>query len=182
MSRIGKKLITIPSGVTVKIDQGNLVSVKSAKGELVKQFSNDFEIIQENGVLKIYPKKENKNLSTLWGLFRALLANMIKGVSEGYEKKLEIEGIGYKAQLVGDKLVLNLGLSHPVEFITPKGINFKVEKNIITVSGIDKELVGQVAADIRAFKKPEPYKGKGIHYLGETIRRKAGKKAVATTG
>jgi len=116
----------------------------------------------------------------LWGLSRAILANLVKGVTEGYEKKLEIEGVGFRAAVQGNKLVMSLGFSHPVEIEAPPGIDFKVEKNVITVSGIDKELVGQVSADIRSRKKPEPYKGKGIRYQGEVIKIKAGKKAVSS--
>ena len=179
MSRIGKQLINIPDGVDVKI-QDSLVMVKGPKGELTQEIPMEIGVEIEDKKIKIAPKKKTKNSQAFWGLFRTLIFNMIKGVTEGYEKKLEIEGVGYKVALEGNKLVLNLGFSHPVEVKAPDKIEFKVEKNLITVSGIDKQLVGQVTADIRAKKKPEPYKGKGIHYLGEVIRRKAGKKAAGT--
>jgi len=135
---------------------------------------------KENMELSIKPIKESKDKSALWGLFRSLIFNMIKGVTEGFEKKLEVNGVGFRVAVQDNKLVLNLGFSHPIEIKTPEGISFEVEKNIITVSGIDKQMVGQVAANIREQKKPEPYKGKGIRYIDEIIRRKAGKKAVGT--
>ena len=183
MSRIGKQPIIIPDKVDVRID-GGLLTVKGPKGELKRQIHRYIEVMAEDGNILIAPGKEaalkDKKVMALWGLTRALVFNMVKGVTDGYEKKLEIEGIGYKAALQGEKLVLNLGFSHPVEFAAPKNIGFKVEKNVIIVSGADKELVGQVAASIRALKKPEPYKGKGIRYQGEVVRRKAGKKVVST--
>lgn len=177
MSRIGKQPIVIPSGVTVKID-GNLILVKGPKGELKKEIPAEIQVALKDNQIVLRPAKETKKTSALWGLSRALLANLIEGVTRGFEKKLEIEGIGYKMMLQGRDLILSLGFSHPVQFKTPAGIDFKVEKNVIEISGIDKELVAQTAANIRALKKPEPYKGKGIHYVGEVIRRKAGKKAV----
>jgi len=183
MSRIGKQPIIIPDKVDVKID-GNLIMVNGPKGELKRQTHEAIEIKIEDGKILVAPKKEaglkDKKVMALWGLTRALVFNMVKGIVDGYEKKLEIEGIGFKAVSQGEKLVMSLGFSHPVEFAAPKGIGFKVEKNVITISGADKESVGQVAAAIRVLKKPEPYKGKGIHYLGEVIKRKAGKKAVST--
>lgn len=186
MSRIGKKPIIIPESVKVEI-KGENVIVKGNKGELsqivpslfelsLKDSSNDSQIKE----LVIAPKRKGKNSSALWGLFRSLISNMIHGVDEGFEKKLEINGVGYRAILEGKTLVLSLGLSHPVKIEAPENIEFKVEKNIITVSGIDKQLVGQMAAEIRDQKKPEPYKGKGIKYIDEVIRRKAGKKAVGS--
>jgi len=135
---------------------------------------------QENGTLVVVPVAETKRTPALWGLTRAIVAHSVEGVSKGFEKKLEIEGIGYRVNLDGKDFVFALGFSHLVRFPAPAGIEFKVEKNVITVSGFDKELVGETAAKIRALKKPEPYKGKGIHYQGEVVRRKAGKKA--TTG
>jgi len=178
MSRIGKKPILIPENVEIKIE-GQKVIVKGPKGELMKEIPSGIKVELKDKEIIVSPQVQIKKIAQLWGLTRALIFNLIKGVTEGYEKKLEIEGIGYKALVQGNKLILNLGFSHPVEIEAPEGIKFQVEKNIITVSGSDKELVGQVAANIRAKKKPEPYKGKGIKYFGEIIRRKAGKKAVA---
>lgn len=187
MSRIGKQQIIIPPGVEVDIETTqNVLRVRGSKGELQKRFSellNIEKIDNPPGKIIVTPKnKSNKLAKRLWGLTRTLIFNMIKGVSEGFDKKLQIEGVGYRASVEGGKkIVLNLGFSHPVLVEAPSSIEFKVEKNIITVSGIDKETVGQVAADIRAFRKPEPYKGKGIRYVGEVVRRKAGKKAVASS-
>lgn len=182
MSRIGKQPIIIPDKVEVEIS-GDLIVVKGPKGELKRRIHEAVGAKIEDNRILIAPKKDvalkDKKVMALWGLTRALVFNMVKGVRDGYEKKLEIEGIGYKVALQDNSLVLNLGFSHPVRFEAPEGISFKVEKNVITVAGIDKELVGQVAASVRALKKPEPYKGKGIHYLGEVIKRKAGKKTVA---
>lgn len=176
MSKIGKQPIEIPVGVEVKID-GNFVIAKGPKGESKRELPEGIKAeIKENYIL-IIPNIDQKQIGALWGLSRALVFNLVKGVSQGFEKKLEIEGVGYRANLQGDKLILSLGFSHPVEVEAPTGIKFVVEKNVITISGIDKEIVGQVAAKIRALKKPEPYKGKGIRYQGEIVRRKAGKKA-----
>ncbi len=176
MSKIGKKPIEIPSGVTVEVGKDNKVKVKGSKGELESVFNAEIKVeIKDNQVL-VKPVKELKEFYALWGLTRALIANMIEGVSKGFEKKLELQGVGYKVALKGDTLDMALGFSHPVIVKCPEGIKFEVEKNIITVSGIDRQAVGQVAANIRAFKKPEPYKGKGIRYLGEQVRRKQGKK------
>ncbi|MBU6415374.1 50S ribosomal protein L6 [Patescibacteria group bacterium] len=181
MSRVGKKPIIIPSGVAVSQESGVAI-VKGPKGELRRNMvpEIDFDIGEKEITAKIILK--TKRSQALWGLYRALLQGMVDGVTKGFEKKLEIEGIGYKAVLDGNNLVFSLGLSHPVRFDAPLGIQFKVEKNVITVSGIDKELVGEIAARIRRLKPPEPYKGKGIHYQGEHIRRKTGKKATATAG
>lgn len=180
MSRIGKKPIILSDKVTAEIG-GGLIVVKGPKGELSWQLPQGVNIIKEGNGLKVQAGSagQKDKFSAMWGTARSLVANMVTGVTEGYEKKLEIEGIGFKAQLQGKNLVLSVGLSHPVELKTPEGISLKVEKNIITVSGVDKALVGEVAANIRKIKKPEPYKGKGIHYLGEMVRRKAGKKAMA---
>lgn len=182
MSRIGKKPITIPEGVEVKIDE-HQIKVKGPKGELTKSIPAQIEVSlkQSEGQkeLVVIPRKKSaKNIRALWGLFRALIFNMVEGVTKGFEKKLEIEGVGYRVALEGDKLVLSLGFSHPIEIKAPEGIEFKVEKNTITISGLDKQLVGQMAAKIRAQRRPEPYKGKGIRYADEVIRRKVGKKAV----
>ena len=179
MSRIGKQPIQIPANVQVNISQDE-VKIKGPQGELNQSIPSQLKLILEEQELKVIPQGKSKNTSALWGLFRSLIFNMVQGVSQGFEKKLEIEGVGYRASLQGNKLILNLGFSHPIEIEAPEGIEFKVDKNIITVSGIDKQLVGQLAAKIRDQRKPEPYKGKGIHYLGEVIRRKAGKKAVGT--
>lgn len=176
MSRIGKKPITIPEGVEVKIE-GRKVIVRSEKGELQKNFQPEIEIKTKEGKILVGLFVKTKKAKAFWGLTRALLQNMVKGVKEGYEKKIEMEGIGFKALLEGNDLVLYVGFSHPVKFKAPQGIKFLVEKNTITISGIDKELVSQTAANIRKIKPPEPYKGKGIRYVGEVIRRKAGKKA-----
>lgn len=179
MSRIGKQPIQIPENVEVKIIQDG-IKVKGPKGELNQSIPSQIEVALKEKELVVTPRQKTKETPALWGLFRSLIFNMVQGVSQGFEKKLEIEGVGYRASLQGNKLVLNLGFSHPIEIEAPEGIEFKVDKNIITVSGIDKQLVGQMAAKIRAQRKPEPYKGKGIHYLGEVIRRKAGKKAAGT--
>jgi len=179
MSRIGKQPVNIPDGVEVEND-GFEIKVKGPKGELIQEIPSEIKIEIKDKEVIVTPKRKTKNSPALWGLLRTLIFNMIEGVVNGYEKKLEIEGVGYRATLEGDKIVLNIGFSHSVDIQAPEGIEFKVEKNLITVSGIDKQLVGQVAADIRAKKKPEPYKGKGIHYLGEVIRRKAGKKTAGT--
>lgn len=183
MSRIGKQPIIIPDKVEVKID-GDLIVVKGPKGELQKKLPPKIKADINEGKIIFKPESEeyllDKKVLALWGLSRALVANLVKGVKDGYEKKLEIEGIGYRASVQGNKLVLSLGFSHPVEIETPQGIEFKTEKNVIVISGIDKELVGQVAADIRSRRKPEPYKGKGIRYQGEVVKIKAGKKAVST--
>ena len=181
MSRIGKKPIQIPQGVEVKID-GSKVAVKGAKGELSQEFRPEIKIeIKENQIL-VFPQKEGRQTQALWGLTRALVANMVKGVTEGFEKKLEIQGVGYKAEIKEEGLVLSVGYSHLVKIKIPEGISILVEKNIITISGIDKGLVGQTAAIIRKTRPPEPYKGKGIRYVGEIVKRKVGKRAAGATG
>ncbi len=175
MSRIGKQPINIPEGVEVKIENKTII-VKGPKGELVQKVCPRVLISQTGRVVKVEVENpEDKSQRALWGLFNRLVNNMIQGVTSGFEKKLEIIGIGYKAVLEAGKLILNLGYSHPIIFKIPKGIEIKVEKDVITISGVDKQLVGQAAAEIRAFRKPEPYKGKGIKYFGEIVRRKAGK-------
>ncbi len=179
MSRIGKKPIVIPAGVTVTINDG-LVSVRGPKGELTRRLDPDMDVVIDAGHMTVSPRHHGGKSSALWGLWRSLLANMVEGVASGFEKKLEIEGIGYRASMEGAVLNLQLGFSHPVHFPVPERIAIRVEKNMITVSGADKEMVGAAAARIRALKNPEPYKGKGIHYYGEVIRRKTGKKAVAS--
>ncbi len=173
MSRIGKNPITIPQGVEVTID-GTKVTVKGPKGTLTQEFLKDVEIKNEDG--KIIVSLVNEKASNIHGLTRTLIHNMIVGVTDGFEKALEINGVGYRAQKQGNKLVLTLGFSHPVEVEAPEGITIDVpSQNSIIVKGIDKQLVGQVAANIREYRLPEPYKGKGIKYVGEHIRRKEGK-------
>ncbi|HLA26106.1 MAG TPA: 50S ribosomal protein L6 [Patescibacteria group bacterium] len=182
MSRVGKQLIIIPSGVTVRIE-GQKVSVKGPKGDLERTFHSNTVIVLNGREISVSVKNPEEGFDRgLWGLSRVLISNMITGVTEGFSKKLEIAGIGFKAQVQGNKLVLSLGFSHPVELEFPKNISAVVEKNLVTVSGIDKEQVGQFAATIKLLKKPEPYKGKGIKYQGEKIRRKAGKAAKAAGG
>lgn len=178
MSRIGKKPILIPQGVEVKIE-GEEVLIKSPKGELRKEIPPEIGIELKEGKIFVFSKIESKKTKALWGLTRALLANMFQGVTQGYEKKLEIEGLGFKAFLEEKDLLLEVGLTHPIKIEALEGIKFSVEKNIISVSGIDKEKVGQIAAKIRSVRPPEPYKGMGIRYLGEQIRKKVGKKVVA---
>lgn len=180
MSRIGKKLIEIPATVKVEIS-GQDVKVSGPKGELKMNIHQDINVENKDGKLFVSPKRNLiKSERGLWGLYRALIFNMIEGVNKGFEKKLEIEGVGFKAAIVGDELVMNLGFVNPVKIKKPEGINFLVEKNVITVSGVNKELVGQTAAVVRKTKKAEPYKGKGIKYQGEKIRRKEGKKVVTS--
>ncbi len=178
MSRVGKKPIKIPQGVEIKIE-ADRVTIKGPKGEISQEIPSGILVEKKENEILLSPKKEAKRMSAMWGLARALLQNHVKGVSEGFEKKLEIRGIGYKAALKDDKtLQLDVGFSHPVILKIPDGIKVSVEKNIIAVSGVDKQKVGEFAAEIRATRKPEPYKGKGIRYLGERVRRKEGKKAV----
>ena len=175
MSKIGKKPIAIPSGVTVAIANGS-VSVSGPKGNITLPLLEWVDAAIENNELVLTTKKNIKQASANWGTLRALLQNAVLGVTEGFKKVLEIEGVGFRATLEGKTLVLSIGFSHPVRYDAPEGITITSEKNVVTISGIDRQLVGQVAAQIRALKKPEPYKGKGIHYQGEIIRRKAGKK------
>ncbi|WP_284141025.1 MULTISPECIES: 50S ribosomal protein L6 [unclassified Virgibacillus] len=177
MSRIGLKPIEIPSGVEVKFN-GNTATVKGPKGELTRTFHSDMKIkIEENTIFVERPSNDREHRS-LHGTTRSLIANMVEGVHQGFEKKLEIIGVGYRAQKQGTKLVVNAGYSHPVEIEPEKGIEIEVPKNTeIIVKGIDKEAVGAIAANIRAIRPPEPYKGKGIRYVGEYVRRKEGKTA-----
>jgi len=175
MSRIGKMPIDLPSGVEVKID-GSSVTVKGSKGELSRTFTERVGFINEDGVVTLTRDGDSPQAKALHGLSRALLYNMVQGVSEGFSKELEIQGVGYRAALKGSDVELQVGFSHSVNVEAPEGITFDVpEPTKIIVSGIDKEMVGQVAADIRKVRPPEPYKGKGIRYLGEHVRRKAGK-------
>ena len=187
MSRIGKKPIEIPQGVTVDIS-GSTVKITGPKGELSRSLPARVHVEKaENQILvslgeKRSGSRELHNPKALHGLVRQLLSNMVEGVVRGYEKKLEIEGVGYKAQVQGQDLVLDVGFSHTVKITGPAGVNFAVDKNVITVSGIDKEAVGQTAAKIRKVRPVEPYKGKGIKYQGEYVRRKLGKRVAGTTG
>ncbi len=176
MSRIGRMPIAIPAGVTVDIAENNKVTVKGPKGTLERVMVPEMEIKVDGGVATVARPNDLKRMKSLHGLTRTLLNNMIVGVTDGYEKVLEINGVGYRAQKQGKKLVLSLGYSHPVEMEDPEGIETVLEgQNKITVKGIDKEKVGQYAAEIRDKRRPEPYKGKGIKYADETIRRKVGK-------
>ena len=175
MSRIGRLPIAVPSGVDVTID-GRTVTVKGPKGTLSRSLHPDIAVSQEDGSIVVTRPTEQKTHKQLHGLTRTLVNNMVVGVTDGYRKGLEITGVGYRASKVGEKLQLNLGYSHPIEIDPPAGISFEVENPTrLAVVGIDKELVGQVAAQVRATRKPEPYKGKGVRYAGEYIRRKAGK-------
>jgi large subunit ribosomal protein L6 len=176
MSRIGKLPVVVPAGVTIKLEDGNVLTVKGPKGELSRRLSPDMNIAQEDGQLVITRPNDLKRFKALHGLTRTLIKNMVVGVTDGYVKRLEINGTGYRAAKEGKKLTLNLGYSHPVVMTDPEGIESVVEgNNKIVISGIDKEKVGQYAANIREKRPPEPYKGKGIKYETEHIRRKAGK-------
>jgi len=175
MSRIGRKPIEIPAGVKVEIGDGE-VQVKGPKGSLSYKINKDLAIEKKDNHLIITRSSDDRKIKALHGLTRTLINNMVIGVSQGFQKSLEIVGVGYRAALQGKTLTLYLGYSHPINYKPPEGIEIQLsQKNVITVSGIDKQLVGQVAAEIRAFRKPDPYKGKGIRYLGEQIRQKAGK-------
>ena len=176
MSRIGRAPITIPDKVEVSIDGGQVV-VKGPKGELKRRFRREVTIEQQDGELRVSRASDEPKVRALHGLSRALLNNMVVGVSEGFEKKLEVHGVGYRPEKQGKTLILNVGFSNPVRVDPPDGIDFEVDERAreIRVSGADKELVGQVAADVRKVRPPEPYKGKGIRYAGEYVRRKAGK-------
>ena len=175
MSRIGRLPVAIPAGVEVKIAEGNVVTVKGPKGTLERALPTEMEIKVEDGHVVVTRPNDLKKMKALHGLTRSLIHNMVIGVSEGYKKVLEVNGVGYRAAKQGNKLTLNLGYSHPVEMIDPEGIESAVDGNKITVSGISKEKVGQYAAEIRDKRRPEPYKGKGIKYADEVIRRKVGK-------
>jgi large subunit ribosomal protein L6 len=175
MSRIGRLPIAVPSGVDVTID-GRTLTVKGPKGTLTREVHPDIAVSREDDRLVVTRPTEQKTHKQLHGLTRTLVNNMVVGVTDGYRKSLEITGVGYRAAKVGEKLQLNLGYSHPIEIAPPQGISFEVENPThLSVVGIDKELVGQVAAQVRSTRKPEPYKGKGVRYAGEYIRRKAGK-------
>ncbi|MBI5510005.1 MAG: 50S ribosomal protein L6 [Deltaproteobacteria bacterium] len=178
MSRIGRKPIAVPEKVKVDV-HGNAVKVSGPLGELNAIFPPEVPVTVDKGVIHVGAPKPTRQNRGYMGLVRALLANMVKGVTKGYEKKLEINGVGYKCEAKGETLVFALGYSHPIEFTLPKGVKAKVEKQTqITLTGVDRQAVGQAAAQIRSFRKPEPYKGKGVKYSDETIRRKVGKAGV----
>ena len=175
MSRVGRLPIVIPAGVDIDVTDNHVV-VKGPKGSLERDIPPLLSVVREDGQLRVERPDDQKRARELHGLTRTLINNMVVGVTEGYRRGLEIQGVGYRAQLVGQKLQLNLGYSHPIEIDPPEGIAFEVENPTrISVSGIDKELVGRIAAKVRACRKPEPYKGKGVRYAGEIVRRKAGK-------
>jgi large subunit ribosomal protein L6 len=177
VSRIGRKPIDVPDGVTVDVKPG-AVSVKGPKGELSQMVSADMKVSQENGTLTVERPTDRGEHRALHGLTRSLIANMVVGVTDGYEKRLEIQGVGYRARLQGKSLELSVGYSHPVQITAPDGIEFEVpQPTQVIVRGIDKQLVGEIAARIRRTRPPEPYKGKGIRYAGEHVRRKVGKRA-----
>ena len=177
MSRIGKQPIAIPDGVTVEVDDG-LVTVKGPGGELSQRVVRDLRVIVDGGEVRVERPSDERDHRALHGLTRSLIANMVEGVTKGYEKRLEIQGVGYRAALKGSELELQVGFSHPVTMSPPAGIEFEVPApNRIVVKGIDKQLVGEIAANVRKIRKPEPYKGKGIRYEGEYVRKKAGKAA-----
>ena len=181
MSRIGAKPIAIPTGVKIKIEDRD-VHVEGPKGKLVTTLPTGINARQENGELTAMRETETNELKAFWGLARSLLANAVRGVTEGFTKELDIVGIGYRAQVEGKAINFSLGYSHPVEFPIPEGIEVKIDKNThITVSGADKQLVGQTAANIRSLRKPDPYKQKGIRYTGEHLKKKAGKTGATQT-
>ena len=182
MSRIGNAPISIAQGVTIDIDKSNHVTVKGPKGELSEKIDSDFTFTQEDGVLTVVRPTEQKRHKSLHGLYRSLINNMVVGVSEGYKKELELVGVGYRVASTGNMLELTLGYSHPIYFVIPSELKLtttmeKGQTPRVILEGIDKQLIGQVAAKIRAFRKPEPYKGKGVKFIDEQIRRKAGKTA-----
>ncbi len=177
MSRLGKLAITIPNGTQVTMADG-FITVKGPKGELKQELNKKIQVEINDNQISVKPvNPDSKEGKSFWGLFRTLINNMVLGVNEGYEKKLEIKGVGYKMAVNGDKINFNLGFSHPIEFPLPAGISAVVEGNSLTIKGIDKQMVGEISAQIRKMREPEPYKGKGIKYSDEIIRRKAGKAA-----
>lgn len=176
MSRIGKKAVAVPAGVTVTID-GQTVSVKGPKGQLSWTVAEEIVLNQENGEITLTPRDESTRARAMWGLSRTLVNNMVEGVTKGYEQTLELVGVGYRAAMKGQALSMQLGFSHDVDIPAPAGITFAVPKQTeVKISGIDKQLVGETAAKIRKIRPPEPYKGKGVRYAGEKVRRKEGKK------
>ncbi|KKQ18209.1 MAG: 50S ribosomal protein L6 [Berkelbacteria bacterium GW2011_GWA1_36_9] len=181
MSKIGQRQINIPEGVRVEKDT-KLIKVTGPKGELTLAMSSRIKLEQSDNTIQVTRSGNDKKAKAFHGLYRKLIANMIEGVSQGFTKKLDFKGVGFKAEVQGNKLILNVGFSHSVEHLTPDGIEIKVEKNVISVSGINRQKVGQVAAEIRSIKPVEPYKGKGIKYIDEIPRRKPGKAAKAAIG
>lgn len=176
MSRIGKKPIIIPKDTEVK-KEGGLITIKGPKGELSRMFRPEIDIKINDGVIILEATNNSKFAQSLWGTYGSHLSNMISGVNNLFEKKLIIEGVGYKAEMASDKIVCSFGFSHKIELDIPKGLTVDIKKNVVSISGIDKELVGGFAAKIRSYKKPEPYKGKGVRYENEFVRRKEGKKS-----
>ena len=176
MSRIGKKAVAVPAGVTVTID-GQTVTVKGPKGQLSWTVAEEIEVKQEGGELTLSKRQDTTRAQAMWGLSRTLVANMVHGVTEGFERTLELVGVGYRAAMKGTALSMQLGFSHDVDIQAPNGVTFAVPKQTdVKISGIDKQVVGEIAAQIRRIRPPEPYKGKGVRYQGETVRRKEGKK------
>jgi len=176
MSRIGKKSVAVPSGVTVTLN-GQAIAVKGPKGQLAYSAPDEIEVAQADGQLSFTPRSDTQRANAMWGLSRTLVANMVEGVTKGYEQNLELVGVGYRAAMKGRALSVQLGFSHDVDIAAPEGITFAVGKPTeIKISGIDKQLVGETAAKIRRIRPPEPYKGKGVRYAGEKVRRKEGKK------
>jgi large subunit ribosomal protein L6 len=178
MSRIGRKVIPLPKGVTVTVKDG-FMAVKGPKGELKKALPAHVTVKVEGSEINIARDNDSQESRAFHGLARALLANMVSGVATGFERKLEVNGVGYKFEVAGDKLTMALGYSHPVVYPLPKGVTAKVDKNTLILAGVDKELLGQTAAKVRSFRAPEPYKGKGVKYVEETIKRKVGKTGAA---
>ncbi len=177
MSRVGKQLISIPEGVNVSFDEGTrVVSVSGPKGTLTREIHRDILLEKNEDGIRFTPRRNTITTRALWGTYASHVLNMVRGVTKPYEKKLVVEGVGFKWEVAGDNINLSLGFSHPVKVPIPQGISASAEKNVLTIQGIDKELVGRFAAEIRSLKKPEPYKGKGIRYEDEVIRRKQGKK------
>ncbi len=182
MSRIGKAPINLPSGITIDVSQGNMVTVKGPKGELKQQIDPDLTVSMEDGVLSVTRPTDSKRHRSVHGLYRSLISNMVVGVTDGYKLELEVIGVGYRAENKGQLLILTVGYSHPIYFVIPEEVKVstvseKGKAPLVVLESIDKQLIGQIAAKIRAFRKPEPYKGKGIRFKGEEIRRKAGKTA-----
>ena len=176
MSRIGKKAVEVPAGVTVTLD-GQTVTVKGPKGQLSLTLVEEITISQEDGALSLVPRDQSQRARSMWGLSRTLVGNMVEGVTKGYERSLELVGVGYRAAMKGTDLSLQLGFSHEINMVPPAGVTFAVPKQTeVRIAGIDKQAVGEVAAKIRKIRPPEPYKGKGVRYAGEKVRRKEGKK------
>ena len=178
MSRIGKKPVTVPSNVTANVE-GNTIKVKGPKGELAFTAPESLKVAKTAAGVEITPKEDTKQARAMWGMSRTMVANLVKGVTDGYSHTLEIQGVGYKAAVKGNQITLNVGFAHEINHTIPKGVDVKLagaKQELITVSGIDKQLVGQVAAEIRSYRPPEPYQGKGIRYQGEYVFRKEGKK------